>query len=308
VPALTTNQAELISTTYDPVFAECLFRDSYVLNLLNSLGKVETMKGKTVNWKAHYSGNSSVGSYGETDAFGGAGNQAYKDATLTVKLAKVELEVSGLHQKATETGGVEGIADAWANEVEEGLEDLKDDINDMLYADGTGNSGKDIPGIPYFVQDTGTVAGLDTTTYTWFASYIDDNSGTPRNITALSSIEAVVDAMFERKSTIDLILTNSTQWRKVANLIEAEGERVTTQALAGGAVSIDWEGTPIVKIPGYPGRMDFLRLRDWKYRYLTMFEFEALGKTKDSNTGFIKHYGTLQCRNPYMQAAIIDLN
>ena len=113
----------LINEVYDPVFAELLQRNTFFLSRF----PVEGSTAERLKWRIHISGNSSRGSYGETDALGTAGRQDYMTAELTWKLNKILVEVTGLAQAVSAGEGF--VCDLLANEMEEALPDLQECIN-----------------------------------------------------------------------------------------------------------------------------------------------------------------------------------
>jgi hypothetical protein len=82
--------ADLVEKHFDPVFANTLVLNSVLYNLLPK----EPCKGK-IYWKARYAGNTSAGSYAETDTTATAGYQAFEEAVLDPKFVKVEIQITG---------------------------------------------------------------------------------------------------------------------------------------------------------------------------------------------------------------------
>src|SRR3990170_1779069 len=169
--ATTTTLAELIVQLYKGPWVEALFTNTFLLTRIQQ----KQGAGEGVRWPVRYAGNASAGSYAEGDSGAGAGNQGFKKAFLGWKLNKVEVEVSGLAQAVGDAGGM--IVPALRTELDLGLSDLRGNINTQLMTDGTGNSAKDITGLFAAIADTGTYAGLDRGTYTWWKSYVNANGG-----------------------------------------------------------------------------------------------------------------------------------
>jgi len=299
--ANTTTLAELIVQLYRGPWVEALFTNTFLLTRIQQKQGV----GEGVRWPVRYAGNTSAGSYAEGDSGAGAGNQGFKKAFLTWKLNKVEVEVSGLAQAIGDNGGM--IVPALRTELDLGLSDVRGNINTQLMSDGSGNSGKDITGLFAAIADTGTYAGLDRGSYTWWKSYVNANGGTPRALSEelVRTVKSTVEA---RGGRVTAIYAGSTQWYKYGDLLRAERRQQNPVSLTGGYQALDFEGVPLIKVPGYPqSRMDFVDEALLEYVVLKDFEAKPMAKTKDSDVIWVTHYSQLVCRNPYRMGSLQDL-
>ena len=299
--ATTTTLAELIVQLYKGPWVEALFTNTFLLTRIQQ----KQGAGEGVRWPVRYAGNTSAGSYAEGDSGAGAGNQGFKKAFLGWKLNKVEVEVSGLAQAIGDNGGM--IVPALRTELDLGLSDVRGNINTQLMSDGTGNSGKDITGLFSAIADTGTYAGLDRGTYTWWKAYVSANGGTPRNLTEelIRTVKSTVEA---RGGRVTAIYAGSSQWYRYGDLLRAERRQQNPTSLTGGYQALDFEGVPLIKVPGYPQtRMDFVDEELLEYVVLKDFEAKPMAKTKDSDVIWITHYSQLVCRNPYRMGSLQDL-
>ena len=301
MPANTTTLAELIVQLYKGPWVEALFTNTFLLTRIQQKQGV----GEGVRWPVRYAGNSSAGSYGEGDTAAGAGNQGFKKAFLTWKLNKVEVEVSGLAQAIGDNGGM--IVPALRTELDLGLSDMRGNINTQLMSDGTGNSGKDITGLYAAIADTGTYAELDRGTYTWWKSYVSANGGTERALTEelMRDVKTAVEA---RGGRVRAIYTSSKQWYAYGDILRTERRQMNPTTLTGGYQALDFEGVPLIKVPGYDtNRMDFVDEELLEYVVLKDFEAKPMAKTKDSDVIWVTHYSQLVCRNPYRMGSLQDL-
>lgn len=295
----TSKLTELIQSNYQQPFVDALKKETFVLT------RVPWVPGRAdIKWKAHYAGNSSAGSYGETDTGVGAGEQSYKTAALDYKLNKVEIQVSGLSQAKSDAGGY--AIDVLRDELDRGVIDLKDAINTQLLGAGTANSGKVVTGLLAAIADTGTYAGIDRATYTWWKSYVADNSGTPRNLTK-ALMRDVKKNVLARGGRVTAIWCGPDLWEAYGNLLEASVRQNPLQ-LAGGFQALTFDGIPVIEVPDYPaGRMDFIDERLLEYHVLKDFTPVPMAKTTDSTVIWVVHYSQLVCRNPYRMGSLQDV-
>ena len=70
--------------------------------------------------------------------------------------------------------GPEAFIDLFAGRVEQAERELVNNLSTGIYSDGTGSSSKQITGLQALVSDagTGTVGGINSTTYTWWKNQI----------------------------------------------------------------------------------------------------------------------------------------
>ncbi len=301
MPANTTTLAELIVQLYKGPWVEALFTNTFLLTRIQQ----KQGAGDGVRWPVRYAGNTSAGSYAEGDSGAGAGNQGFKKAFLGWKLNKVEVEVSGLAQAVGDAGGM--IVPALRTELDLGLADVRGNINTQLMSDGSGNAGKDITGLFAAIADTGTYAGLDRGTYTWWKSYVSANGGTQRNLTEelMRTVKSTIEA---RGGRVTAIYAGSAQWYRYGDLLRAERRQQNPTSLTGGYQALDFEGVPLIKVPGYSQtRMDFVDEELLEYIVLKDFEAKPMAKTKDSDAIWVTHYSQLVCRNPYRMGSLQDL-
>lgn len=115
---------------------------------------------------------------------------------------------------------------------------------DFVFVSGNGGSGADqreITGLQTIIGNTGTLHGVDSSTYSAWKSTVDDNSGTPRAATeglfqtVLDEIDAVSGG-----EDVDLIVTSSGVMRNFYNQLASRRQIVNENRIQGGfkAVSI----------------------------------------------------------------------
>lgn len=318
--------ANILVEEKGPVFVKTMKTETFLLSRLEEHGMIHEGR-PDLSWRVNYAGNTSVGSYGEGDAAAGSGKQSVKKPTLAYKSVRAEVGSSGIALAVSEAGGT--IVDDLLFEMNGAMRDMKKDIDTQLLGDGTGNSGKDLTGLCAAIGDTGIYAGLDRGTYTWWKSYVSANGGTPRNLSE-NLISDAMDEIIQRganRRTLE-IWAGPAQWRKFGALYKAE-RRQTAAKLSGGYLALDFEGTPVIQVPGYAaGRMDIVDVSQIDYNLLQVTSNSALAKElrpvlavpgvpgfgilvmgaiKDALEFWIIHYAQLRVMNPYVMASIQDL-
>ena len=318
--------AEMLVQEKGPPFVKALKTETFMLSRLEEHGMIHEGR-PTLSWKVNYAGNTGVGSYGEGDTAGGSGKQSVKTATLAYKSVRAEVGSSGIALAVSEAGGT--IVDDLLFEFNGALRDMKKDIDTQLLTDGAGNTGKDLTGIQAGVGDTGIYAAIDRGDDTWWKSYVLSNGGDPRNLSEALIATAVDELALRGASRRTLeVWCGPKQWRKFGDLYRGE-RRQTPQRLTGGYMALDFEGVPVLQVPGYAAaRMDVLDVSQIDYSMLPVtsnsqlakelrpvlavpgvpgFGILVMGAVKDALDFWIIHYAQLRVLNPYLMASIQDL-
>lgn len=298
--------AEIIRELWETPFVEALARVSWLYRFFGTAGG----GGDGLRWKVHYSGNSSSTSYGLDDTPPAAGHQSYDRAFLAWKRNWITVSIDGLLAAMTSGGG--GFLEAESSELAGALQDFIVALNAQFWGDGTGNDDKDIDGIEAAISASGTYAGLARASRPWWQSYEDDATGDPLDV---DMVKAHLDAVLgdgERRIPVDgfVMVTSRTDWRNLGNSIEesTNNRRLQTATLEGGFKAIMVDETPVLWAPDCAqGTCYGITREDWKYRVLEAFKVEALGRTRDANEAYVKHYSNLKCQNPQRQTKIINL-
>ena len=298
------------------------YQDALGLNhdFLDRLGGFKVGKAR-IQPKIHYGANTTAGSYGESDDISGAGRQQRRTLELPYKRVYVTVGVDGLQEAISTSGGMTDIPNLLTEEINDGIEDLLDEINTQLLGDGTGNSAKDISGVQFHIADDNTWAGLDRTTTAWIQSYINDNA-TNRNL-QVALMRTVHETLTNtRKSNYNEIWTSSTM-RKVYSDLMADLVRYISIKVGDVEMEkVTYEGRPIVDFAGYASnRFDFVQKGDWSVKYLPHksinsktgqsamgpFKVKPVSEITDDATFNLIMYVQLVCKNPWKQGSLQDV-
>lgn len=162
------NYDDVLASTlasHSKTLVDNIFKSRVLLWWLTQKNKIEKKSGghKIVQPLIYAQG--SAGSYGETDTVTIAPQEGISGAEFPWRLLQANVTISGLEE--LKNSGPEAIFDLLEAKVMQAEETLKDKLNVMLYANGTGNSGKDLMGlngaIRYGEAGDTTFGGIDAT-------------------------------------------------------------------------------------------------------------------------------------------------
>ena len=122
-------------------------------------------------------------------------------------------------------------------------------VADDDYLFRKGNRGNEMMGLLGIVDDgtyASTLQGIVRATYPEWNSTVLGNSGTARGISEDLLDNALLQSEENSESEISLMITSSTQWRKIGQMMTPDRRYSTGMDLPGGFTAISWAGVPIV--------------------------------------------------------------
>lgn len=290
-----------LRTTAAPMLSEALFRNNELMPLFAPVG---WEGGSTKNYKIHYGGNASVATYAEGDALGTAGSQSYLTANFPEKHYRCLIQVTGHVYDQLQNGSPTA---AFFNQVEKEFTYSIKDTVDLITTDMMGTGLTAPVGLQGIIDSAGTLAGIDPSTYTWWAAY--EVAGAATTI-AISDIDAALRNVRdpEYAADIDLILTSHKQAQKlkgvfgnagtsnnsVRSLISAGGYIVNT----GDYTDIGVGGIPVIPLRDLTNSI-FLGVHRECIEVATQrpMRIEPLGKVDDSDKWLMTWAGGLTTTN-----------
>jgi hypothetical protein len=84
---------------------------------------------------------------------------------------------------------------------------MEQDLNAMLWGDGTGNGGKDFLGIQAIVGNTGVLGGIDSATETWWRSTVVTSAISLGSTAGVKALNSILNSLRIAKSKPDLEFT-----------------------------------------------------------------------------------------------------
>lgn len=167
------NFDELSATTYKnyrKTLADNVMKKIALYSFLKKHGGIERKKGglKLVE-PLMYGLNSTFKSYSGYDTLDTTPQAGISAAEFDWKNLAVSITIS--KEEEDTNSGESRIINLLKSKIDQAEKTYTLRFNEMLFGDGTGNSGKDLYGLNYFVDPTpatGTVGGIDAATYTWW--------------------------------------------------------------------------------------------------------------------------------------------
>jgi hypothetical protein len=299
----------LLSTTlanYRDQLTDNVFTARPLTYFLQDKGRIRMLNGGTkIVEPLIYGQNSTVASYAGYDSLSLSPQAGITAAEYDWKQYAASISISGIEE--AKNNGEQEIINLLEAKIMQAEESLREGFNQMFFADGTGNSGKDWNGLGNIVEASGTVGGINRATSgnEYWRSY-EENTATALTLAQMSTAYNTVSVGNDHP---DMILTTQTLFEKYEALLVPQLRYTDTKTADAGFQNLLYKAAPVAYDVHCPaGVMFFLNSK-----YLTLvghsgkwFAQTAFVSPEDVDARYalIMCYGNLTCRNAKKQGKL----
>jgi len=294
------NFDNLLTTTlanYRSQLTDNVFTARPLTYFLMDKGRIRMLNGGTkIVEPIIYGENNTVGSYSGYDSLSLTPQTGISAAEFEWKQYAASISISGIEE--AKNNGEQEIINLLEAKIMQAEESMREGFNEMFFSDGTGNSGKDWNGLGNLVEASGTVGGIDRSSYSWWRSY-EDNTATALTLAQMSTAYNSVSVGNDHP---DMVLTTQTLFEKYEALLQPQLRYTDTKTADAGFQNLLFKAGPVVYDVHCPaGVMFFLNSK-----YLTLvghsgkwFAQTAFVSPEDVDARYalIMCYGNLTVRN-----------
>jgi hypothetical protein len=207
----------LVTTTLDkvrPVLRDQISNENVLLAWLNSKARVTLDGGTVIRRPLLFAFNDTVGSYSGYDIIDTTPQEGMGWAEFPWAQHAGSITISG--EEVKKNRGAAQLINLLQAKVDQLKLSVADDLNAMLYADGTGNSQKDMIGLKGIVSN-GTqnaaaatnvnLGGIDAATNTWWKSVVRTAAVDLTTFDGVQAMNNVVNTIRVNRSKVDIELT-----------------------------------------------------------------------------------------------------
>jgi len=250
-----------------------------------------------------YGTNSTVGSYSGYETLSLTPQEGISAAEFEWKQYAASIAISGIEE--AKNNGEQEIINLLEAKIMQAEESMRESFNQMFFADGTGNSSKDWNGLGNLVESGNTVGGINSTTYSWWASK-EENTSAALTLAQMSSLYNNVSVGNDHP---DLLLTTQTLFEKYEALLQPQLRYTDTKTADAGFQNLLFKAAPVMyDVHCTSGVMYFLNT---KYLTLVGHSSKWFQQTEfirpedlDARYALILTYGNLTCRNRKKQGKL----
>jgi hypothetical protein len=171
---------EIVTTTLrhrNKQLADNVSNSNALLAALNQRGRVKPVAGgRTIVEELEYAENSTFKYYSGYETLDVSPSDVFTAAEYEWKQAAVNITASGLETRI-QNASREATINLLESRIRNAEKTMANQLSTGIYSDGTGTGGKQIGGLQSLVADagTGTVGGINSTTYTFWKNQTSGN-------------------------------------------------------------------------------------------------------------------------------------
>lgn len=237
---ITTTQDKIVPKTFDNFLSDSFATFRFV-------GNGRKWSGESLKFPVKLAKNTQGGSFSGMDQHGVDAVETRKFLTYRIKAYEIPVAVPGLDRLVNATEAQ--VINLVKTEMESSAQDGMDDVAEMFYADGSGNSSKDFEGVENLIDDTTDVGEQSRSTYPTLASTVLDFNGL-MTLTKLATMYSGASGGSAQKQKPTVILSDETVWDLYESLLsptvranyEATGLPVVTRSSRGAIPAAQLKG------------------------------------------------------------------
>lgn len=304
-----TNFDSLLSTTlanYRDQMTDNIFTARPLTNYLMDKGRIRMLDGGTkIVEPLVYGLNGTVGSYSGYDTISLTAQEGMSAAEYDWKQYAASIAISGIEE--AKNNGEAAIINLLEAKIMQAEESMREGFNQMFFADGTGNSGKDWNGLGNIVEASGTVGGINRATVgnEFWRSYEENTAGA----LTLADMATAYNSVSVGNDHPDMVLTTQTLFEKYESLLQPQLRYTDAKTADAGFQNLLFKSAPVTyDVHCTAGVVYFLNSK-----YLTLvghsgkwFEQTDFVRPEnlDARYALIMCYGNLTCRNAAKQGKL----
>lgn len=274
--------------------------------------------GRSIVEELEYAENSTFMYYSGDETLNVASSDVFTSAEYEWKQAAVAVKINGL--ELLKNSGREKVIDLLESRIKNAEKTMLNNLSTGVYSDGTGTGGKQIGGLQLLVSDagTGTVGGINSSTYSFWQNAVYDFSANGVAASALT-IQDAMNSLYlsisRNRDVPDLIVADNTYFGYYWKSLQAI-QRVTDEKMASaGFQTLKFMGADVVYDGGFSGtapsahmyflNTNYIKFRPHRDRNMVPMGADRFSVNQDAMVKLIGWAGNLTCSNRSLQGVII---
>jgi len=299
----------LLSTTlanYRDQLTDNVFTARPLTYFLMDKGRIRMLNGGSkIVEPLVYGTNSTVASYSGFDTISLTAQAGITAAEYDWKQYAASIAISGIEE--AKNNGEQEVINLLEAKIMQAEESMREGFNQMLFADGTGNSGKDWNGLGNIVEASGTVGGINRATAgnEYWRSYEENTA----EALSLAKMATAYNSVSVGNDHPDMILTSQTLFEKYEALLVPQLRFTDSKTADAGFQNLLYKAAPVTyDVHCTAGVVYFLNS---KYLTLVGHSDKWFAQTDfvrpenmDARYALVMCYGNLTCRNAKKQGKL----
>lgn len=234
----------LLATTlknYLPKLEDNIFTARPLVFFLKEAGQVRSIGGGShIVLPLIYAKNTTVGSYAGYDTIPTTPQDGISAAQYSWKQFAGSISINGLEE--AQNSSEEEVIDLLEAKIMQTEESILEQMDIMLFADGTGNGGKDFNGLGNLVNQNSTVVGnIDPAANTFWQSYRE----TTAEVLSIAKMTTAYNTVSVGNDRPNVVLTTQTLFEKYESLLQPQLRFADTRTADAGFQNLLFKGAPV---------------------------------------------------------------
>lgn len=253
-----TSYDDLVSTTLDKrskKIADNVSKNNALLSRLNQKGNIRTFDGGVnIIEELSFAENGNFGWFSGYDLLPVAAQDVISSAVYNIKQCATAVTISGLEM--LQNSGEPAQINLLESRIKVAEKTMANKMAEGLYSDGTGYGGKQIGGLLAAVPldpTTGTYAGIDRATWTFWRSQLTSLGSAPTAANIQAHLNAAWAKQVRGVDRPDLILMDNAYWAAFTASLQTIQRFTSEKSASLGFPSVDFMGADVVLDGGLGG-------------------------------------------------------
>jgi len=259
---------EILSTTlknYIPKLTDNIFSARPLFYALTNGQTIRRISGGAkIVVPLIYGTNSTAGSYSGTDTISTTAQTGISAAEYDWKQYAATVTINGMEE--AKNNGEAQIIDLLEGKIFQTQETIIENMNTMFFADGTGNSSKDMNGLNNLVGTGLTIGGIDATDAdnSWWRSTLRNGpADAGAGVLTVAAMATVYNSVSVGNDQPTIIITDQDEYEAYEALLDGQIRYTDTDMADGGFQNLLFKGAPITfdSDTNLDGKMFFLNTK-----------------------------------------------
>lgn len=243
----------LVTTTLDqvrPVLRDQISNYNALTAWLNMKSRVTVDGGTVIRRPLMFAFNDTVSSYSGYDLIDTTPQEGFGWAEYEWRQHAGSVTISG--EEVKKNSGAKQLINLLQAKVDQLKLSIADDMNAMLWSDGTGNNSKDMLGLQAIVSDSVTLAGIAPGTYTWWKSVVEAGPADLTDVAGVETLNDVYNTIRVNRSKVDVEFTTQDNFQAYEALAVPNIRFQDLKAADLGFETIAHKGAEVIFEPDVP--------------------------------------------------------
>lgn len=246
---------DIVATTlqgYSGEIADNISNHNALYKQIVKKGNMNPATGRSIVQEIEYAQNANVMWYTGAEPLRIDAGETFTAAEYNYKQLAGNVVITGLEE--IQNSGREAVHNLLKARMKNLEKSLINTVSGALYADGTGNSGKEFGGLQLLVADTNTniVGGISGSTYPWWRNYVYDfstNAVTPSATTIQHAMNVAHINTVRGTDKVDVIVSGQTYYLYYLESLQVNQRFTDTSGAGAGFTNLTFAfggNTPVV--------------------------------------------------------------